>query len=75
MHYLSTNEKLKNKPTNGKDSYFIVSERSLQDQNLPDNSVKLIPCPVNCETPPAKEKSPSKNRLSNGTGSYLNKNT
>ena len=58
---------------NWKDSYFIVYERPLQDQNPPDTSVKLIASPLNCKTPPVKEKSPSKNKIFNGTDSYLNK--
>ena len=73
MYYLTINGKIKNKPTNGKESYFIIYERPLQDQNLIDTSVKLIPCPVNCEAPPVKEKSPSKNWFSKKTDSYLKK--
>ena len=57
FHCLTTNDKLNNKPINGKDSYFIVYERPLQDQNPIKTSVKLIPCPVNCETLPVKENS------------------
>ena len=73
MHYLTTNYKLESNPTNGKDYCCIVYERPLEDQNPPDTLVKLIPCPVNCETPVVKEKWSYKNRLSNRTDSYLSK--
>ena len=56
-----------------KDSYFIVYERPLQDQNPPDTSVKLIASPLKCKKPPVKEKSSSKNKIFNGTDLYLNK--
>ena len=45
------NDKLKSKPKNRKDSYFIVYERPPQNQNPLDSSVTLILHPVNCETP------------------------
>ena len=55
LDYLTTNFKLKNKQTNGKDSYFIVDKA---DQNLLDTSLELTPCPINYETPSVKEMSP-----------------
>ena len=74
MHYLNANDKLQNKPTYWQDSYFTVYEKSLQDENPPDTSVKLMPCPVNCETPPFIEELTSECRFSNGTDSYLKTN-
>ena len=50
---------LKNKPNNGKDSYFIVNE---PEQNMPDISYGQIPCSVNFETSSVKLKTPSENR-------------
>ena len=55
LFYLTTNFKLKNKQTNGKDSYFIADKA---DQNLLGTSLELIPCPINYETPSVKEISP-----------------
>ena len=56
LEYLTNNNTLKNKPNNGKDSYFIVNET---DQNMPDTSSEQILCPVNFKMPPAKLKTPS----------------
>ena len=56
LEYLTNNNTLKNKPNNGKDSYFIVNET---DQNMPDTSSEQILCPVNFKTPPVKLKTPS----------------
>ena len=66
-----TIETIKEEQTNGKDSYFIVYERLPQYQNPPDTSMKLIPCPVDCEIPLVKEKVSCKNRLSNGTDLHI----
>ena len=57
--YLTNNNVLKNRPNNGKDSYFIVDET---DQNMPDVAPEQIPCPVNIKTPSIKLKTPSENR-------------
>ena len=56
LEYLTNNNTLKNKPNNGKDSYFIVNET---DQNMPDTSPEQILCPVNFKTPSVKLKTPS----------------
>ena len=63
LHYLTTNDKLINKPTNGKESYFILYERLLQNQHLLDTSAKLIPF---------EEQLLPKVWLSNGADLYLN---
>ena len=56
LEYLTNNNTLKNKPNNGKDSYFIVNET---DQNMPDTSSEQILCPVNFKAPSVKLKTPS----------------
>ena len=48
LEYLTNNNTLKNRPNNGKDSYFIVNETN---QNMPDTSPEQILCPVNFKTP------------------------
>ena len=48
LEYLTNNNTLENKPNNGKDPYFIVNKT---DQNMPDVSLKQIPCSVNIKTP------------------------
>ena len=53
LEYLTNNNTLKNKPNNGKGSYFIVNET---DQNMPDISPEQILCPVNFKTPSVKLK-------------------
>ena len=70
LPYLTTNDKLKNKPTNGKYSFLTVHERP-PGQDRPDPSANLIPCTINCKTTADTEKLPSKNRPSNETASYL----
>ena len=55
LEYLTNNNTLKNKPNNGKDSYFIVNET---DQNMPDTSSEQILCSVNFKMPPVKLKTP-----------------
>ena len=65
LHYLTTNDKLINKPTNGKESYFILYERLLQNQHLLDTSAKLIPF---------EEQLLPKVWLSNGADLYLYEN-
>ena len=47
---------LKNKPNNGKDSYFIVNET---DQNMPHTSPEQILCPVDFKSSYVKLKTPS----------------
>ena len=56
LEYLTNNNTLKNKPNNGKDSYFIVNET---DQNMPDIFLEQILCPVNFQTLSVKLKTPS----------------
>ena len=56
LEYLTNNNTLKNKPNNGKGSYFIVNEI---EQNMPDISPELILCPVTFKTPSVKLKTPS----------------
>ena len=56
LEYLTNNNTLKNKPNDGKDSYFIVNET---DQNMPDIFPEQILCPVNFKTPSVKLKLPS----------------
>ena len=51
LEYLTNNNTLKNKPNNGKGSYFIVNEI---DQNMLDISPDLILCPVTFKTPSVK---------------------
>ena len=46
----------KNRPNNGKVSYFIKNET---DQNMSDTSPEQILCPVNFKTPSVKLKTPS----------------
>ena len=70
LPYLTTNDKFKNKPTNGKYSFLTVHERP-PDQDPPDTSANLIPCTINCKTTAGKEKLPSKNRPSNKTDPCL----
>ena len=51
--YLTKNNKLKNKPTNGKDSFYIVAEISVENNSLsntPDVN-STIACPKHCDTP------------------------
>ena len=72
LDYLTTNFKLKNKQTNGKDSYFIVDKA---DQNLLDTSLELTPCPINYETPSVKEISPSVNITPSRADLSINKDT
>ena len=56
LEYLSNKNTIKNKPNNGKDSYFTVNET---DQNMPDISPGQILCSVNFKTPSEKLKTPS----------------
>ena len=56
LEYLKNNNKLQNKPNNGKDSYFIVNKT---DQNMPDTSPEQILYPVTFKTPSVKSKTPS----------------
>ena len=72
LDYLTTNFKLKNKQTNGKDSYFIVDKA---DQNLFDTSLELTPCPINYEIPSVKEISPSVNIIPSRADPSINEDT
>ena len=56
LHYLTDNDKIKNKPTNGRDSYYIKDEIPVQVEIPPNPSNKLIPGPVIYETPLIKDK-------------------
>ena len=72
LDYLTTIFKLKNKQTNGKDSYFIVDKA---DQNVLDTSLELTPCPINYETPSVKEISPSVNITPSRADPSINEDT
>ena len=51
--YLTENNKLKNKPANGKDSFYIVDDISVENNSLsntPDVN-STIACPKHCDTP------------------------
>ena len=48
--YLTDNNKIKNKPTNGRDSYYIIDEIPVQVEIPPNLSNELIPGPVSYET-------------------------
>ena len=72
LDYLTPNFKLKNKQTNGKDSYFIADKA---DQNLLDTSLELTPCPINYEIPSVKEISPSVNITLSRADPSINEDT
>ena len=48
--YLNNNNKIKHKPTNGRDSYYIIDEIPVQVEIPPNLSNELIPGPVSYET-------------------------
>ena len=55
LHYLTDNNTIKNKPTNGRDSYYIADEMPVQVEILPNPSNEFIPGPVSYETPLIKD--------------------
>ena len=66
LHYLTLNNKLKNKRNNRKDSYFIINETPLNHKNE-----TLILPPENCETPTVKDKLRTEIKLPNGNDSNI----
>ena len=50
LSFLTNSNKIENKATNGKSSYFVKAPV------LPSATDKSFPLPVNCETPPVKKK-------------------
>ena len=73
LYYLTDNNKIKNKPTNGRDSYYIIDEMPVQFEIPPNSSNELIPSPVSYETPLIKdiEKSSALNRTNeNGDAKF-----
>ena len=73
LHYLTDNNKIKIKPTNGRDSYYIIDETPVQAEIPPNPSNELIPDPVSYKTPLIKDigKSLSLNPT-NENGAYKN---
>ena len=73
--YLTENNKLKNKLANGKDSFYIVDEISVENNSLsntPDVN-STIACPKHCDTPLGiinKEKPLAQNNITS-TNSHL----
>ena len=53
--YLTNNNKIKHKPTNGRDSYYIIDEIPVQVEIPPNLSNELLPGPVGYETPLIKD--------------------
>ena len=51
LTYLTENNKLKNKQTNGKDSYFILKEASFENEDSQNKSNISISSPTTFETP------------------------
>ena len=73
LHYLTDNNKIKIKPTNGRDCYYIIDETPVQAEIPPNPSNELIPDPVSYKTPLIKDigKSLSLNPT-NENGAYKN---
>ena len=59
LHYLTNDNKIKNKPTNGRGSYYIIDEIPVQVEIPPNPSNELIPDPVSYETSLINEKGKS----------------
>ena len=53
--YLTDNNKIKNKPANWRDCYYIIDEIPVQVEISPNPSNELIPGPVSYETPLIKD--------------------
>ena len=50
LFYLTDNNKIRNKPTNGRGSYYIIGKIPAQVEIPPNPSNELIPGPVSYET-------------------------
>ena len=50
LHYVTDNNKIKNKPANARDSYYIIDEIPAQFEIPPNPSYELVPGPVSYET-------------------------
>ena len=59
LHYLTNDNKIKNKPTNGRGSYYITDEIPVQVEIPPNPSNELIPDNVSYETSLINEKGKS----------------
>ena len=53
--YLTDDNKIKNKPANGRDSYYIIDEIPIQVEIPPNISNESPPGPVSYETPSIKD--------------------
>ena len=51
INYLTENNKLRNKQTNGKDSYFIINETAFPNEESQNKSIISISSPKTFETP------------------------
>ena len=51
LHYLTDDIKIRNKPVNGRDSYYIIGEIPVQVEISPNPSNELILCRVRYEAP------------------------
>ena len=51
INYLTENNKLRNKQTNGKDSHFIINETAFPNEESPNKSNVSISSPKTFETP------------------------
>ena len=71
---LTDNNKIKNRPTNGRDSYYIIGEIPVQVEIPPNPSNELFPGPVSYETPLIKDmgKSSSVNPTNENKGDKNN---
>ena len=73
LHFLTDNNKIKNKPTNGRDSYYIIDEIPVQVEIPPNPSNELIPDPVSYETLLINDKGKSSSlNLTNENGADKN---
>ena len=55
LHYLTDNNKIENKQTNGRNSYYIIDKIHVQVEIPPNPSNELIPYPVSYKTPLIKD--------------------
>ena len=51
LHYLTDNNKIKDKPTNGRDSYYVIDKIPVQVQIPSNSSNESIPGHASHETP------------------------
>ena len=78
--YLSENNKLKNKPANGKDSFYIVDDISVENNSLsntPDVN-STIACTKHCDTPLgiiSKEKPLAQNNITSANSHLVDMTT